>query len=51
LVLKEDEKRPQTHLIPNKKEAREVNERAKSWAAFYSSPALPQAQRQPLGKQ
>jgi len=48
LVLKE--KRLHTHLIPYEKEASEADERAESWAAFYSSPALPQAQRQPLGK-
>jgi len=50
LILQEEEKRLHTHLIPNDKEVREADERAESWAAFYSSPALPQAQRQPLGK-
>jgi len=50
LILEQEEKTLHTHLIPYEKEAREADERAESWAAFYSSPALPQAQRQPLGK-
>ena len=48
--MKEEDKRLHTHLIPREKEAREADERAERWAVFYSSPALPQAQRHPLWK-
>ena len=48
--MKEEEKSLHTHLIAKEKEAREVDERAESWAAFYSTPALPKAQRHPLWK-
>ena len=47
LLWKQEEKdwRLPTHLIPEEEEeVREVDARAETWAAFYSSPALPQAQ-------
>ena len=39
------EKGLQTHLTPKEKEAREVDESARSWPAFYGGPLLPQAAR------
>ena len=35
----------QTHLVPEEKEAREVNEKARRWSDFCRGPDLPQAQR------
>ncbi|RLV63001.1 hypothetical protein DV515_00018723, partial [Chloebia gouldiae] len=51
LLLKqqEEEKRLPTHLVPEEEEVREVDERAETWPAFYSSPGLPQAQRHLCG--
>jgi len=42
--LQEEEKGLHTYLVPGEKEAREVDGRARNWAAFYSHPSLLQAQ-------
>lgn len=39
-----------TYLVPKEKKVREVVERERSWAGFYTDPALPQALRQFLHK-
>ena len=40
----------QTHLVPKENEEREVDERARSCAGFYTGPDLPQAHRWLLWK-
>ena len=41
----EKEKGLETHLTAKEKEAREGDERERSWAGFYHGPVLPQAAR------
>ena len=50
LCLEKEEKKKglHTHLFPQKKEVREVDERARSWAGFYNGPKLPHFHRHPL---